>query len=595
MKIYLRLLDYLSPYKGTFAAAVVCMVVFALSNGAMAYLVGPALKFLFFSGGETPPEIRLIPFDLVRIERTSMVVAVPLAIIVVAVVKGASSFGQTYLMGYVGQRVVSDLRDELFAHILRLPVGYFSRTSSGELVSRVTNDTNMLQTATAEAVTQVFKNVLTIAVLLVVVVAMDWQMAIGALFIYPIAISPMVRLGKKMKRASTEGQATMANMTSVLNEALRGVRIVKAFCMEGYEAGRFRAENEGYTRHRIKQIKVKALSSPLMELLGAAGFAVTIWYATYRIASGTLTPEAFMSFCAAVLMLYQPVKALNGVNLNIQNGLAAAQRVFEVLDTEREPSGEGVKLRGVERAVVFDDVSFSYGPGKPVLRDVNLVVEKGEMIAIVGGSGAGKTTLVNLIPRFYDVTGGAVRIDGRDIRELDLGALRSLIAIVSQQVVLFNDTLGRNIAYGDPSRSREEVVEAARAANIHDFAASLPDGYDTIIGEGGVRLSGGEKQRVSIARAILKNAPILILDEATSALDTESELEVQKGLDNLMRGRTSFVIAHRLSTVRNADRIIVISGGTIKEAGRHEELLARSGEYRRLYDLQFPAAREAGA
>jgi len=593
MKNYIRTLRLLLPYKGRFAIALLCMVGYALSNGAMAYLIGPVMKFLFTAG--TGEGVTLVPFQLISIPRERMLLAIPLAIIIVGVVKGASSFGQTYFMGYVGQGVVRDIRKDLYDHILNMPVGFFSATPTGELVSRLTNDVNLLQMTTSDALTTLLKQSLSIIVLAAVIIGMDWKLALVASVALPLCFYPIRRFGKKMKRVSTRGQEIMGTMMALLGEAIGGIRIVKAFCMEGYESARFQVENERLTRYRLKAIRVRSISSPLMETVGAVGFALTIWYASYRISTGELRPEAFISFFAAVIMFYQPVKALNGVNLNIQNGLAAAARIFNVIDMPTEidaPRGKAV-LPGVTREVTFDSASFNYGE-KQILRDIDLRVNVGEVLAIVGSSGAGKTTLVNLLPRFYDVTAGAIRIDGMDIREVTLRSLRSNIAIVSQQVVLFNDTVTNNIAYGDRERTQEEVIAAAKAANAHGFISRLPAGYETVIGESGVRLSGGERQRLSIARAILKDAPLLILDEATSSLDTESELEVQKGLENLMAGRTTFVIAHRLSTVRNATRIIVLSGGRIIETGRHGELMERSGEYARLYAMQFGEKREAG-
>jgi len=593
MKNYLRTLKLLLPYKGPFAVAVICMFGYALSNGAMAYLIGPVMKFLFSSG--TGGGVALVPFKLFSIPRESMLVAIPLAIIVVGVVKGLSSFGQTFFMGFVGQGVVRDIRKNLYDHILAMPVGYFSETSTGEIVSRLTNDVNLLQMTTSDALTTLLKQGLSIIVLAVVIIGMDWKLAIVATVVLPLCFYPLRRFGKRMKRVSTKGQESMGAMMSLISEAISGIRIVKAFCMEGYESARFQVENERLTKYRLKAIKVRSISSPLMEAVGAVGFALTIWYASHRITTGELRPEAFISFFAATIMLYQPVKSLNGVNLNIQNGLAAAVRIFSVIDmrTELDLAVGKATLRGVEREVAFDNVSFGYGD-KLVLDKVSVKVAPGEVLAIVGSSGAGKTTFVNLLPRFYEVTGGAVRIDGMDIKELSLRTLRSRIAIVSQQIVLFNDTVTNNIAYGDTKRSTEEIEAAAKAANAHGFISRLPNGYDTIIGEGGVRLSGGERQRLSIARAILKNAPLLILDEATSSLDTESELEVQKGIENLMAGRTTFVIAHRLSTVRSATRIIVLGGGRIIETGRHEELLKKGGEYARLYSMQFGASAGQG-
>ncbi len=586
MKIYIRLLKYIQPYIFTLFAAIFCMVIFALTNGLMAYLIGPVMKFLFASG--VSEEIRFIPFDLLSIPREHMVVAVPLIIFAVALVKGISYFGQSYLMGHVGQRVVADIRTKLCRHIMDLPVTYFSNTTTGTLISRVTNDTDMLQNTTVDSLATLLREGLTIFVLAAVVISSDWKLSIVAFIAFPIAIYPMMRFGKKMKRVSTERQVTMGRMTGLLHEAISGIRVVKAFCMEMYESMRLRDENERYARLRLKAIKVRSISSPMMELLGVAGFALTIWYAAYRIQSGELRPEAFLSFFASILMLYRPIKALNGVNLNILQGVAAAERVFQVMDTpgEEEKREGAIEIQGVNEGIDFKDLSFKYGK-EWILKGVNLEVKKGEVIAIVGASGAGKTTLVNLIPRFYEVTGGAILIDGVDIRDMTIQSLRCQIAVVSQQVILFNDTIGRNISYGDFGKNEEDVIVAARAANAHGFIEKLADGYDTLIGEGGFRLSGGERQRISIARAIYKNSPLLILDEATSSLDTESEFEVQKGLNNLLQGRTAFVIAHRLSTIRNADRIVVLAEGVVKEIGKHDELLALGGEYSRLYSMQF--------
>jgi len=584
MNTYFRLLKFLPRYKGHFLLAFGCMVGFALSNGAMAYLIGPVMKFLFTSGGGS--EINLVPFDLFTVPKEGMMMAIPVAIFVVAAVKGLSSYGQSYFMGYVGQGIVRDLRKMLYDRILNLPLGFFSNTSTGVLTSRLTHDVNLIQTSTSDAVTQILKQSLTIIVLGAVIVSLDWKLSLAAAVALPLSIYPMQKLGKRMKKVSTQGQVTMGALTGLLHEAIAGIRIVKAFCMEGYESTRFQKENEAYTRNQIKTIKVRSLASPVMETLGAFAFAITIWYAAYRIGQGTLKPETFISFFASVIMFYQPIKALNGVNLNIQQGLAAAVRIFELIDRPGEHDTRGAEISGVNESIEWRGVEFKYG-AEPVLNGIDLKVRRGEVIAIVGSSGAGKSTFVNLIPRFYDATGGAILIDGRDIRELSLNSLRSKIAIVSQQVILFNDSVKRNIAYGAVELSDNEIIAAAKAANAHDFIMRLPQGYETVIGEGGVRLSGGERQRVSIARAILKNAPILILDEATSSLDTESEAEVQKAITNLMSGRTTFVIAHRLSTVRNADRIIVLSGGAIKEIGNHDELLSTGGEYSRLYSMQF--------
>lgn len=591
MRLYFRLLKFLIHYWGHLALAILFMLTLALSNGVMAYVVGPVLKFLFTNN--TDDTIRLIPMDLLTFSRSQMLVAMPLVIVIVAFIKGFSFFAQAYFMGYVGQRIIADIRALLYKHILSLPVSYFTRNSTGQLMSRVTSDVDMLQNTAADSVATLLRESFTIVVLAAVVVSRDWKLALAAFIAFPLAIYPMVRFGKKMRKVSTQGQASIGAMTTLLHEAIAGIKIVKAFCMEKYEEIRFGRENERLSKLKMKSIKVRAIASPLMESLRAVGLAFTIWYAAYRIQNGTLSPESFISFVAALLMLYPPIKALNGVNMSIQQGLAAATRVFELLDIPQETKDkENAKnIEAVSNGLEFRHVSFRYGD-KWVLKDINLRVKRGEVIAIVGTSGVGKTTFVNLIPRFYDVTEGAVLFDSVDIRDIARSSLRSQIAIVSQQVVLFNDTVKKNIAYGDVVKDDADIISAAKAANADGFIKKLPSGYDTVIGEGGVRLSGGEQQRLSIARAILKNAPILILDEATSSLDTESELEVQKGLQNLMQGRTTFVVAHRLSTVRNADRIIVLADGGIKETGRHEELLRLGGEYCRIYKMQFHGGSE---
>ncbi len=587
MRLYIRLLKNLVPYLGYIGLAVICMVVLSMTTGALAYLVGPVIKFLFTNQGEDV--LKVVPF-LPRegIDREEMILFVPIVVMVVALVKGLSFFGQAYLMGYVGQRIVADMRERLYHHIQSMPLSFFTKTPTGVLISRVTNDVNLLQSTVTDAFASLMRDTFTIIVLAGVALALDWRLALVAFVVFPLAITPMVKLGRKMRKVSKKSQTTMGSITSILQETFTGIKVVKAFCMEEYERRRFSRENRELFRMIMKSIKVKALSPPLMEFLGITGLALTIWYAGYRIGKGTLTPEGFVSFFAAVFMLYQPIKRLSGVNNTIQHGLAAAQRIFDLIDLsqrERERGGK-VRIETLKEGIEFRGVSFAYEKDW-VLKGIDLYVRRGEVLAIVGASGVGKTTFVNLIPRFYDVTEGRILIDGIDIRELDLTSLRSLISIVSQTTILFNDTVRNNIAYGDVTKGEDEIIEAAKAANAHDFIMSLPNGYDTIIGEQGVRLSGGQRQRLSIARALLKDAPILILDEATSSLDSESEREVQKALNRLMEGRTVFVIAHRLSTVRGADRIITLKDGRIVEMGTHEELLSKGGEYARLYNLQF--------
>jgi subfamily B ATP-binding cassette protein MsbA len=416
----------------------------------------------------------------------------------------------------------------------------------------------------------------------------DWQLALLAIFVFPLGVYPFVQFSRKLRKISKRTLETMAYISTFLQETIFGHRIVKAFNMEAYENRRFRDANEQYFRYLMKRVKIRSLSNPVMEWLAYLGIGAFVWVGGYRVISGVMTVGDFFSFMTAMALLYDPMRGLSKVNLLIQEGIVAARRVFAILDLQPEvadaPNAE--VLPPFSREIEYHNVSFGYN-NKMVLKRINITVKPGEKVALVGSSGAGKTTLVNLLPRFYDVTKGKILIDGRDVREVTLQSLRDQIGVVSQQTLLFNDTVRNNIAYGRPDIPEQEVIKAAKMADAHDFILKLPQGYDTVIGEQGVTLSGGQRQRISIARALLKNAPILILDEATSSLDTESEREVQSALDRLMKKRTVLVIAHRLSTVRNVDRILVLSEGRIIEEGVHKELMAMGGEYKKLYELQF--------
>jgi len=488
----------------------------------------------------------------------------------------------------VGQRIIADLREKIYNHIQSLSLSFFTRNPTGILMSRITNDVNLVQGAVTDAVTGLLKDVFTIVGLVSVIFYRDWKLAFVAMVVFPLAIYPIVKFGRKLRSYSTRSQTTMGDISSILLETIAGSRIVKAFNMENYEQARFARENRKLFGISMKSVRVRAISHPLMEVLGGLGIAFIVFYGGYNVIRGDATPGTFFSFLTALLMLYEPVKRLSNVNNTVQQGLAAASRIFEILDTVPEIRNRpGARaLPNISKGIEYRDLSFKYEEDW-VLKNINIKVKTGEVVAFVGASGGGKTTLLNLLPRFYDVTSGKVLIDDVDIRDFTVESLRGMIGIVTQQTILFNDTVKNNIAYGNIGQPFEEIVKAAEAAYAHNFIQNLPQGYDTVIGEQGAKLSGGERQRVSIARALLKNAPILILDEATSSLDSESEIEVQKALEYLMQGRTTLVIAHRLSTIRKANRIIVIVNGVIVEEGSHEELLERDGEYRKLYLLQF--------
>ncbi len=570
MNIYERLYQLIKFHWLRMVLAVACMLGVAACTAASAYLIKPVLDEIFID------------------KKVEMLKILPLVVLAMFLVKSLCAWGQGYLMSYVGNKMVVDLRQQLYDHLQRLSLSFFDRTPTGILMSRITNDVSQIQAAVKDCVTGMIRDALSVVGLVGVVFYRDWQLAIIAVLILPFAFFPIVKFGQKLRAISTKSLEAMGDISVILHETIGGNRIVKAFGMEEYEKKRFAGENMRSFDYAMKAASVNSLSPPLMEFFGGIGIVSIIWYGGYSVIEGISTPGNFFSFLAALILLYEPVKRLSGMNMTLQQGIAAAYRIFEILDTPSETVDKpgAPRLSPISRDLEFHHVSFHYGD-EPVLKDIHLRVGAGEVIAIVGVSGAGKTTLVNLIPRFYEVSEGAILIDGVDIRDATIASLRAQIGIVTQQTILFNDTVRNNIAYGDIRKSEQEVIDAARAANALDFIAKLPHGLDTMIGEQGALLSGGERQRLCIARALLKNAPILILDEATSSLDSESELEVQKALENLMAGRTTLVIAHRLSTIKNADRIVALADGRVVEVGGHEELLKRDGEYRRLYDLQF--------
>ncbi len=570
MKQYRRLLGYLRPYLWPrFALAVACMLAFSAVEASVPFVV----KFGF-------NEV----FNKQHPEALSLVVVLVLG---AAFLRGGLDFGAGYLNDWVGQRVVTDLRNELTAHMQRLDLAFFNRRRAGQIVSRVTADVGLVRGAVTDAVSSIFQDTPRLILLTGAAFWIDWVLALLAICLFPAAALPVRQLSMKLRQTTRRMQEGVGRLNAMLHENVQGNRVVKAFGQEPYEQRRFAEQNEKLFRIYMQTSVLRAL--PITEVLAGIAIAGIIWYGGTSVIAGTRKQDSILAFLVAVFLLYDPFKKLVRTNNTIQQGLAGADRVFELLDTASQvvDRAGAAELRGVRGAIEFHDVSFAYDPGEPVLRDIDLRIPVGQVVALVGMSGGGKSTLADLIPRFYDVTAGRITIDGHDIRDLTLASLRAHIAVVTQFTFLFNDSIRNNIAYGDPDRRMGEIEAAARAANAHDFIVEMPRGYETGIGDLGVRLSGGQRQRLAIARALLKNAPILILDEATSALDTESEGLVQEALERLMANRTTLVVAHRLSTVRRADRIVVLVRGEILESGTHDELLARGAEYRKLYELQF--------
>jgi subfamily B ATP-binding cassette protein MsbA len=547
------------------------MIIVAVMTAAQAYMVKPMLDEIFFN------------------QDAFMLKIVPLVIVIIFLVQGVFDYTYKYLLEKVGQSVIRDLRNHLYRHIQSLPLSFFHKTPTGEIISRIISDVTLIQGAVSNVLVGIIKDAFQIVFLIIVIFYMNWRLSLIAMTLLPVIIFPIVKFGRWHRRLSRSNQQTTAQVSNILYETITGTRIVKAFCMEKYEINRFAETLNKLFGIVMRDTKIGAIAHPLMQLFGGIGISLVVWYGGSQVLNGTSTPGTFFSFLTALIMIYEPLKGISRVNSTLQQGIAASERVFDVLDIEPDvdEKKDAIELPVVKDLIEFKDARFQYDANSEVLKGINLQVKTGEVLALVGPSGGGKSTLVNLIPRFFDVNSGSLTVDGTDIRDVSLKSLRNQIGMVTQQTILFNDTVRNNIAYGSPEASYDQIKEAARAAHALNFIQQLPKGFETIIGESGARLSGGERQRLSIARAILKNAPILILDEATSSLDTESEREVQQAIENLVQSRTTFVIAHRLSTIRNADRIIVIQGGKIVEEGTHETLLPLGGVYKMLYDMQF--------
>jgi subfamily B ATP-binding cassette protein MsbA len=569
--LYLRLLSYVRPYRRVFALGILGMMVVAATEPALPALMKPLIEGTFID--KDPQLIRWMP----------------VVIVALFAVRGAAAYVATYSLGWVGYRLVTDLRNAMFAKLLALPARFYDEQSSGALISKLTFDVTQVTQAATSALTIVFRDSLAIIGLLSYLLWLNWKLTLFALVMGPLIVAVVRVLSVRLRNSSREVQNAMGYITQVIDEAIGAHKVVKLFGGQEYEKARFDQEADRVRRHLMKQVSAVAASAPIVQLIAAVALAVIVYYAMLQSSAQLLSVGEFAAFVAGMLMLTAPLKRVTDINEYLQKGLAAAESVFRLIDEPAEPDRGTVAIGRARGEIRFENVGFAYGDAeRPALDSIDLAIEPGRTLALVGASGAGKTTIANLVPRFYHPTRGRVLLDGHDLETLTLASLRANIALVSQDVVLFNDTVAANIAYGMMNGAPErDIIAAAEAAHAMEFIREMPQGLATLVGENGVKLSGGQRQRLAIARALLKNAPVLVLDEATSALDTESERHVQAALETLMRGRTTIVIAHRLSTVEKADRIVALDRGRIAESGTHAELLARGGIYDKLYRIQF--------
>ncbi len=567
-----KVYSYIKPYLWVFLVAVLAMIVESSTSSAIAFLVKPALD------------------KVILVKNFSMLKLIPIALVSIYLVKGVFGYLSSYLMGVVGFSIVTDFRNKMFEKCQGLPISYFTGSSSGEIVSRFLYDVNILSRAFSKVLTKFFRNIFTVVFLCLVLFYRNWKLAFISVFLLPLFYYFFSKFGRKMKRKSLKSQEVMGRLTSVLTEAIRGMRVIRAFCAEDKEVRRFKEENLRVLRIAKRIFHTDALTAPVMEFIGGIGVGAIIFYGGYMVMNGSMTAGTFFSFMTALGMLYKPVRSVSKANNNLQRAFAAMDRVEEFLNIEedvKEPKSP-IVIDGFKKEIVFDRVCFSYQEGRPVLRDVSFSVEKGEVVAILGKSGSGKTTLLNLLLRFYDPSSGVISIDGVNIKSISLKSLRSLMGLVTQEPFLFNDTVLNNILYGRENATFEEVVEAAKMAHAHEFIEKLPDGYHTLVGEMGAKLSGGERQRIALARAILRDPPILLLDEPTSNLDVQSEELVIDTISRLMESKTVLVVTHRLSLAKRADKVLLMEDGRVVEMGTHKDLMETEDSlYRKFHELQI--------